>query len=693
MLDMFSGWLRGRQGITANPIYRLAVGVATGKLAYPQALAQAQSYPIVSRLADGDFIALDRQAEFEAEINLQFGLLLARLNVAAVRTKGFEKIYVDLSIGLSDLLQQAGVADERDYYLDQARETAQRISYAAGYRRVLHRLARLAAETGDDATAERYLTEQLEIGREDTDTREDVDTALRLGSVALENGDEATAYDLYLRSARSGRRLNYVYGVVESLIRQAQIIERRGEPEAAIGMLSEADEMAARTMDAKLRGRVALTLARLKLETGQLASARDSFEAAYEQAKLDDDLEREAEALHGMADIEARLNQREDAVEHLTMLVSLDRRIGDQAQAGRALTQLAEVFMASNRFDDALRVLAEAREASHLAGDAQLNIRVHGLLGLVLMAQDNERGALEALETAVAESRSIGDTRTEARWLVAAGEALIRFRGPSNASIVVDRLRTLVRRHDDELLDIQVLELQGHIALVEERLEDAASYYEQAVNRSQRQGRMEAALHYLPVLSRISSQIGEDGQATAHLQRALTIAEQANDRQSLCSVHGQLARLHQQRGNDDEAIRHYLAALDCANELGNVRFASRALQGLATTYDTAGKPYEAMDYYRRTLEALSQIGDNRATARVHYNLGSLLIELGRDDEARSHLNRAMSIAEAQHDVVLADQAYLALQQLVPRTAGYSEADDLPLDEAPVRPRDWFNEPV
>ncbi len=101
MLEYFSRWLRRYQGVEANPLYRLAVEVATRRTSMERALESAQTFNVIGRLADGDLLELDQQVEFEARTNVDFALVLGRLNAAAARAKGFERVLVDLGeVGL-----------------------------------------------------------------------------------------------------------------------------------------------------------------------------------------------------------------------------------------------------------------------------------------------------------------------------------------------------------------------------------------------------------------------------------------------------------------------------------------------------------------------------------------------------------------------------------------------------------------
>src|SRR4051794_41134644 len=116
MLDAFSRWLRRYQGVEASPIYRLAVDVATRRISFERAIDNVQSFQVNGRLADGDLLDIDQQVEYEAANNLEFALVLARLNAAVARAKGFDKAQVDLCLRVGDLLERPDQAPEREYY-------------------------------------------------------------------------------------------------------------------------------------------------------------------------------------------------------------------------------------------------------------------------------------------------------------------------------------------------------------------------------------------------------------------------------------------------------------------------------------------------------------------------------------------------------------------------------------------------
>jgi len=691
MVEYISQLLRRRHGVQGTSIYRLAQAVATGRMSWQQALSEARSLPVVSELADGDLIDLERQAQLEARTNLDFGLLLGRLTVAAARAKGFEKVYVDLCLNLVEMLQRAGLDEERDYYLNQALEAAQRVSYQSGYRSVLNRMARYASLEHNDQEARRYLAEQLTVGREESDTPEDVETAMLLADMALQDGDSTTAHDLYQRAARSARRLGLYSLVVEALLRQVSIVLDAGDAQGAMRILRQAEEVSDRTVDARLRARVAVRLGELQLASGDYHPAVTNFQTALEFAREDEDLALESRSLRGLAEAQRHVGTPEIARDLLEQLIALEDRIGNTEVVGRAHLDLAELALDSRKFDDALRSLAKAREAANLVYDPEMQIRVHGLLGTLMVVRGEGDAALEAFEVAVTTSRQIGDTASEVHWLLGAAEAVLRFRGTLEARNMIDRAARLSRRLDNPMYMAQIAGLRGQVALVEGRPQEAMRSFADAARIASEAGSNAIAIHYLPLMARLALETDEPDLALAYMNEAIELASREPDTQRLCVLNLQAGRLHRQLDDPEGAIPFYGKAAALSQEINDLNLRSRALLGLAESLDDAGDYDEAAEQYRRALDVSRQLGNERAVARLHFNLGALLVDIQRDDEARAHLNRALAIAEELQELALADRAAALLASIAPPGYPVDEVqDDMPINEAPAPPRDYEN---
>lgn len=694
MLEYFSRWLRRYQGVEANPLYRLAAEVATGRTSMERALEAAQTFNVIGRLADGDLLELDQQVEFEARTNVEFALILGRLNAAAARAKGFERVLVDLYLRVADLLLRDDQEPEREYYLRESLLVAQRISYVNGQRRALNRLARIAFERGETEMARDLLLQQLDAGREESDTREEIETAILLADISLADGDVANAHDLYHRAARSARRIGYYTGTVDALLRQVGIVRERGDLHGCLMLLRQAGEAAERTIDTSLQAEVAFRTGALMRELSMAEEAIERLDVALRHARALGDLSMESRALGMLSELEERLGRVDDAERHYRDVVTLESRLGNRTDVARAQLALGRLAMAQERPADAVQPLQEARELARLMDDDEFTVESNGLLGQALVSLGRESEALSALEYAVQGSRRLRDLPGEIRWLIAAGEAMLRTGETANATALAERAEELARMTADNTLRVDAYALIGQVALVDRRLQDAEDAFMSAAAASRAAGRPSQALHYLPLLARLAAEMGSQEDALRYIDQAVEEAERADDPQRVATFHGQAARMFVSAGKTTEGEQRFTLALRAAEKAGDDRLRARALQGIAAIYDTSGDLDIALDHYQQALQAALASDDTRTIATANYNIGAILVDEERDEEARDYLIEARDTAEMLRDVALAEKARILLRLLAPPPVSYGmssyddESNDFTINEEPIRPRNY-----
>ena len=319
-------------------------------------------------------------------------------------------------------------------------------------------------------------------------------------------------------------------------------------------------------------------------------------------------------------------------------------------------------------------------------------MQVHGLLGKALADQGREREALEALQTALASSRALDDPTEEARWIITVAEVMLRTGETSNASELALRAEELARGSRDNVLRSAVYSLNGQVALVDRRIQDAEEAFISATAASRAAGRTGDALRYLPLLARLATELGDLDSALRYLDEAVAEALSAGDEGRACMFHGQAARLLGGAGRIQEAEERYRKALSLGESIGDPRLCARAYQGLAVIYDTTGQLDLAIEHYYDALDAANRAGDARTIAATHFNLGALLVDEERDDEARTHLLRARDAAATLNDYALAERARTLIGILAPPSSVYESLDaqstDMPLSEEPSRPRQY-----
>ncbi len=98
-------------------------------------------------------------------------------------------------------------------------------------------------------------------------------------------------------------------------------------------------------------------------------------------------------------------------------------------------------------------------------------------------------------------------------------------------------------------------------------------------------------------------------------------------------------------GDLGQAEAHLSLALDLAHRLHDSLMAARASNNLASVLHLKGRPEEAVGLYRGALSSYLRIGDRRGTAETYHNLGLTFRQLAEFSEAEKATQQAVRHAE------------------------------------------------
>lgn len=654
MVNQLGRWLQRRQGIERNPLYRLAQDVATGRMSEEAAYQAVERSSVLNRLADGDLWDLDREVGYIIEDDPRRALILVRLMVLAARYKGFDRVLVDANLRAADLVADLGNDREQELHLREALNSAEKIANVPGQRRVLSRLARLTFDRGDTDRARELLNRQLESGREDVDTLEDIETALLLGDLALNDDDAGAAREFYHRAARSAKRVGHFAAVVDALLRQVMILREAGQNDDAVLLLTQAQDAADRTIDVRLQSEIAIQTAAVYAENHQYQQARTHLINALERVRLAEDVTLESRCLAGLARVEQLSGRRVEAADHYQELSELESRLGNRSAAVRALLNTAELRLEHRQPTEALNALQKARPLVESLDEPELRQGLLGLQGLTYGALNQRGDALDSFMEAVDISRRLNDLDSEGRWLLGTGEVLLQFGEYDDAMAAARRSLAIANSHSDYRLEAQALALVGSINLARGLYRDAEEALQRALIIARQIDDPGEQLAYLQLLAQLGRITGQAPVAIRYLRQALDVAAIFASQETRSRLHGQLARIYGSMNQLKEAEEHYRSSLSAAEEAESAPLMLRAQRGLAMTLDAVENVDGALEGYSRAAEIAEQIGDTRSAAPLFYNIGAILNERGLSDEARRTLNHAVELAMSVGDYNTAD---------------------------------------
>ncbi len=282
-----------------------------------------------------------------------------------------------------------------------------------------------------------------------------------------------------------------------------------------------------------------------------------------------------------------------------------------------------------------------------------------------LAAQIAQHFRLAGNDTAAAEYYKLAGEY--ARSLYANAEALAHFDTalalghPEPAALheVIGDLYTLLGEYSAALRSYETaaaLSHTGALASIEHKLgtvyerrgdrELAESHFEAALAALGENGAADARSRIYADWSRSTHHHGQIKQALNLAQRALDLAETAQDTRALAQAHNILGILASSQNDLTNAQRHLEQSLALAKQLDDLSARVAALNNLALVCRASGKIDRAIELTEAALALCGAQGDRHREAALHNNLADLLHSAGRTEDAMPHLKQAVSIYAA-----------------------------------------------
>ena len=299
-----------------------------------------------------------------------------------------------------------------------ARRVGERFEHDPAQGEVLHTLGELYFLLNDYAAAEPLLQQLV-----DADPAR-VDPALvaigwhDLAQVAVRNGDIERAADLLAQAQAFWRqdRLRWQSRLIDSRLLEAQVLQRRGQPEQAIALLQAglAERIALNGLHDRETGVFRNNLGVALFGLGRGEEARDAFRAASEvwsKSGLQDTPDA-LNTLNNWGAMEVAAGDFEAAGPLLGQALALRRTLyGPSAATAALLNNYGKLLLQTGRVDESLPLLAEAATmGARYAGVGSMH-HVSALSGVAeaqLLLGDVDRAESTAREAQAAADQSLG---------------------------------------------------------------------------------------------------------------------------------------------------------------------------------------------------------------------------------------------------------------------------------------------
>jgi tetratricopeptide (TPR) repeat protein len=635
---------KGRRG-GSGVLVQISREVVGRRRSIAGAVSEVRHPAVLDALSDDDFRMLDEMIDERVTSDREFATVLSRLTHAAAHAKGFDRQTVDAALRLDSLLPAEDPGREREKLLRDAYRAAQRIGYVQGGRKSLARLGQRAVAAGDGERARVLLQQQVDLGPEQMDGEDEVDSAVLLGDILRRDGDVQGAMDLFERAIRSSERLGFDQGLAEASVRVIEIRRPTLDPQSLATMQRDALEAARRSGDSAIQSRLIANHADTLVHLGQLDEAVVQLEEGLAISRQIGDLSLENHCLEALSRVERELGRISDMAGHQADLVAVEERRGQQPAAAHDAVQHGSTLLSLGRLDAARAAYEHAVELARSIGDELLEQRAYGGLGVAYSRSNMPVEALNHLMLALDLARATNDPAHEAQWLASIGEALWKFDQPDDAIKAIQQAIVAARTAEDVSLEAGMLGLLGQIHVSSHEPDKARLYYAHALDLYRDLDETEVEIQTLSALGALEMEADRPTDAIRLYDEALQLAAQTDQRAAAVRIYGRLARLSQRQGDDEAALEALEQAASLAETISDQRaLFGQALQHLAVAQDKAGQP-AAMNTYEEALDIAREVGDTYGEAMMLVNVGARLISLGAQADGATILEHAIRLTE------------------------------------------------
>jgi tetratricopeptide (TPR) repeat protein len=156
------------------------------------------------------------------------------------------------------------------------------------------------------------------------------------------------------------------------------------------------------------------------------------------------------------------------------------------------------------------------------------------------------------------------------------------------------------------------------------------------------------ALHGYTYLQ-LGSFYNEKGQfdiALNHLQEALKVYQDLNDKKGIAGCLGNIGLLHIQQSDYPKALEKLFQALKIDEALNNKSGILSKLGNIGIAYDELGEYDKSLDYYHRALKLAQELKDERRTAVQYSNIGVIYSKKREYEKSREYYFKALRLDDS-----------------------------------------------
>ena len=368
------------------------------------------------------------------------------------------------------------------------------------------------------------------------------------------------------------------------------------------------------------------------------------------------DIVEQANAWKTLGFVQVTLADYADGWEDYTRALDLFRKTGDRFNQEVLLENRSDLLQLTGSDDDALQDADAAASLARQLNDQQGLLHLEDVIGAIDLRRGEMQAAFEAYQRALGLQQSapsdsmIGFVETDLARLYH------RLGAPEQSNDMLARASAFWTAHPYLLGQVNTLLEQGRIETENGDQAPAIATWKRALALAGSAGMKREEVFCLLGLGTSEGRRGDSPEAESHLQRALRLATEIREFDSLASIRISEGDVAMSAGNPGQAVHEYTLALDTASRTFDHAQTIRSLGGLANAEFRQGNYQEARG---RIEAALGAIEDTReliapgslqtgyfATWHSYYSLAvQVLMHLAAGDPGSKYVREAFLVAE------------------------------------------------
>ncbi|WP_199322149.1 CHAT domain-containing tetratricopeptide repeat protein [Leptolyngbya sp. FACHB-321] len=267
-------------------------------------------------------------------------------------------------------------------------------------------------------------------------------------------------------------------------------------------------------------------------------------------------------------------------------------------------------------------------------------------LGAVYVALERYRDAIAALEAFLPLAHSLGNRQGEAQALGNLGIAYKELGNYNQALRSHRQAGKLMRLLGDRAGLGQVLVNLGNVFEALGDYENATIAYEQSLNLAQQRGDRAGEGVAQGNLGGVYANLGQHDKAIIAQTNSLALAKATGNREGQASTLINLGTAYHVRNDYKRAISYYNESLTISQRINSRKRTAEALSSLGLAYEDLKDYPKAINYYEQSVAIAQQLNDPQLEGLTLNNLGHALFGAGKLAEAEQRLRSAIQLLDA-----------------------------------------------